>query len=175
MFGAAIYREVILDFWFGGSKTRLPSPDGGRQTKSCSDKKTYLAKVVRSGHITTEKWSQFFWFWGSKTRLGKANTKLLWSKNLFSVSWSERPYYYRRVISDFWFGGSKLASLALRAVQRCRRLASAPGAARLVFWTLPVNMLEICTTFVCVVDEISMRFAWFIINVSEIELRFAWD
>ena len=55
------------------------------------------------------------------------------SKNLFSESCSQRPYYYREVISDFGFGGSKLASLALRAVRRCRRLASAPGAARLVF------------------------------------------
>ena len=45
------YTEVISDFWFGGSKTRLPSPEGGSQTKSCSDQKTYLAKVVRSGHI----------------------------------------------------------------------------------------------------------------------------
>ena len=54
------YREVISDFWFGGSKTRLPSPEGGRQTKSGSDQKTYLAKVVRSGHITIEKWSQIF-------------------------------------------------------------------------------------------------------------------
>ena len=58
---------------------------------------------------------------------------VLGSKNLFSESCSQRPYYYREVISDFGFGGSKLASLALRAVRRCRRLASAPGAARLVF------------------------------------------
>ena len=57
---------------------------------------------------------------------------VLGSKNLFSESCSQRPYYYREVISDFGFGGSKLASLALRAVRRCRRLASAPGAARLV-------------------------------------------
>ena len=48
-------REVISDFLLGGSKTRLPSPEGGRQTKSCSDQKTYLAKVVWSGHITIEK------------------------------------------------------------------------------------------------------------------------
>ena len=33
----------------------------------------------------------------------------------------------------FLFGGSKLALLALRAVRHCRQLASAPGAARLVF------------------------------------------
>ena len=57
------YREVISDFWFGGSKTRLPSPEGGRQTRSCSDQKTYLAKVVRSGHITTDKGSWIF-DWG---------------------------------------------------------------------------------------------------------------
>ena len=49
------YQEVISDFGFGGSKTRLPSPKGGRQTKSGSDQKTYLAKVVRSGHTTIEK------------------------------------------------------------------------------------------------------------------------
>ena len=54
------YREVISDFWFGGSKTRLPSPEGGRQTKSGSDQITYLAKVDGSGHITIEKWSQIF-------------------------------------------------------------------------------------------------------------------
>ena len=54
------YREVISVFWFGGSQTCLPSPEGGRQTKSCSDQKTYLAKVVRSGHITIEKWSRIF-------------------------------------------------------------------------------------------------------------------
>ena len=54
------YREVISDFWFGGSNTRLPSPEGGRQTKSGLDQKTYLAKVVRSGHITMEKWSGIF-------------------------------------------------------------------------------------------------------------------
>ena len=40
------------------------------------------------------------------------------------------------MISDFLFGGSKLASLALRAVRRCRRLASAPGAARLLFYEI---------------------------------------
>ena len=40
------YREVISDFWFGGSKTRLPFPQGRRQTKSCSVQKTYLAKVA---------------------------------------------------------------------------------------------------------------------------------
>ena len=61
--------------------------------------------------------------------------KWLGSKNLFSKSCSERPYYYGQVISDFWFGGSKLASLALRAVRRCRQLASFPDAARLVFIT----------------------------------------
>ena len=38
------------------------------------------------------------------------------------------------MISDFLFGWSKLASLALQAVRRCSRLASAPGAARLVFF-----------------------------------------
>ena len=54
------YREVISDFWFGGSKTRLPSPEGGRQTKSCSDQKTYFAKVDQSTHITIEKWSRIF-------------------------------------------------------------------------------------------------------------------
>ena len=47
------FREVISDFLFGGSKTCLPSPKGGRQTKSGSDQKTYLAKVVRSEHITS--------------------------------------------------------------------------------------------------------------------------
>ena len=46
------YGEVISVFRFGGSKTRLPSPKGGRQMKSCSDQKAYLAKVDRSAHIT---------------------------------------------------------------------------------------------------------------------------
>ena len=59
---------------------------------------------------------------------------VLGSKNLFSESCSQRPYYIREVISDFGFGGSKLASLALRAVRRWRRLVSAPGAARLIFF-----------------------------------------
>ena len=63
------YRAVISVFWFGGSKTRLPSPEGGRQTKSCSNQKTYFEKVVRSAHITIQKWSRFFWLWGSKTCL----------------------------------------------------------------------------------------------------------
>ena len=63
------YREVISDFWFGGSNTRLRSPEGGTQTKSGSDQKTYLAKVVRSGHITIGKWSRIFDSGGSKTRL----------------------------------------------------------------------------------------------------------
>ena len=54
------YRVVISDFWFGGSNTRLRSPEGGTQTKSGSDQKTYLAKVVRSGHITIGKWSRIF-------------------------------------------------------------------------------------------------------------------
>ena len=43
------YREVISVFWFGGSKTRLPSPVGGRQ-----------AKVDRSAQVTIEKWPPFF-------------------------------------------------------------------------------------------------------------------
>ena len=30
------------------------------QNTECSDQKTYLAKVVRSAHITTEMWSPFF-------------------------------------------------------------------------------------------------------------------
>ena len=38
---------------------------------------------------------------------GKAKKKWLGSKNLFSESLSERPFYYREVISVFWFGGSK--------------------------------------------------------------------
>ena len=42
---------MISYFGFGGSKTRLPSPEGGRQTKSCSDQKTYSAKVDQSAHI----------------------------------------------------------------------------------------------------------------------------
>ena len=54
------YREVISVFWFGGSKTRLPSPVGGRQTKSCSNQKTCFAKVDRSAHVTIEKWPPFF-------------------------------------------------------------------------------------------------------------------
>ena len=62
------YREVISDFWFGGSKTRLPSPEGERQMKSCSDQKAYLAKVDRSTHITKGVIS-VFWFWGSKNCL----------------------------------------------------------------------------------------------------------
>ena len=36
-----------------------------------------------------------------------------------------------------------MASLALRALRRCRRLASAPGAARLVFNMLNVYFLKI--------------------------------
>ena len=50
------------------------------------------------------------------------------------------PIYYREVISVLRFGNSKLASLALR---RCRRLASAPGAARLVFWLPAKNIFSI--------------------------------
>ena len=57
------YREVISVFWFGGSKTCLPSPKGGRQTKSCSDGKTCLAKVDRSAQVTLEKWPPFL-IWG---------------------------------------------------------------------------------------------------------------
>ena len=34
---------MISDFGFGESKTRLPSPEGGRQTKSGSDQNTSLA------------------------------------------------------------------------------------------------------------------------------------
>ena len=49
------YREVISDFLFGGSKTRLPSPEGGRQTKSGPDQRTYFAKLNRNAHITIEK------------------------------------------------------------------------------------------------------------------------
>ena len=154
----------------------------GRNTE-CSDQKTYLAKVVRSAHITIEKWSPFFdlggprlvclppkgegkrkvarikklilrklfaapillyrsdlgfLIWGVQDlfafpRRGKANEKLLGWKNLFSESWLERPSYYKEVTSVFWFGKCKLASAALQAVRRCRRWASAPGAARLVF------------------------------------------
>ena len=80
------YREVISDFWFGGSNTRLRSPEGGTQTKSCSDQKTYFAKVVRSGHITIEKWSQIFDL--SRLRLvclppkGEGKQKVAWIKKL---------------------------------------------------------------------------------------------
>ena len=55
------YREVISVFWFGGSETCLPSPEGGRQTKSCSDGKTCLAKVDRRAQVTIEKWPPFFY------------------------------------------------------------------------------------------------------------------
>ena len=48
-------REVISIFLFGGSKTRLPFPEGGRQTKSCLNQKTCLAKVDQNAHITIER------------------------------------------------------------------------------------------------------------------------
>merc|ERR1712173_497686 len=54
------YREVISVFRFGGSKTCLPSPEGGRQTKSCSNQKTCFAKVDRSAQVTIEKWPPIF-------------------------------------------------------------------------------------------------------------------
>ena len=106
------YREVISFFWFGGSKTCLPSPVGGRQTKSCSGGKTYLAKVDRSAQVTIEKWPPFF--------------------DLGSVSWPQRRCRWCGVA-----GGA-----ALQAVRRCRRWASAPGAARLVLnirYHIPTN------------------------------------
>ena len=42
-------------FLIGGFKTSLPSSEGGRQMKSCSDQKTYLAKDDQSAHISLEK------------------------------------------------------------------------------------------------------------------------
>ena len=86
-------------------------PQGGGQTRICSDQKTYLAKVDRSAQVTIEKWSPFFDFGGPRlvclSWRGKANKKLLESKNLFSESCSHCLYYYTEVISVFWFGGSK--------------------------------------------------------------------
>ena len=100
------YREVISDFWFGGSNTRLPSPEGGRQTKSCSDQKTYFAKVVRSGYITMEKWSRIFDLGGPRLVFlppkGEGKWKVVGSKNLFCESWSERPYYFRDLVFLIW-------------------------------------------------------------------------
>ena len=58
---------MISDFLFGGSKTCLPSHEGGRQTKSCSYQKTYLAKVERP-YYYKEVISDFL-FGGSKTCL----------------------------------------------------------------------------------------------------------
>ena len=101
------YREVISVFWFGGSKTRLPSPEGGWQMKSCSDQKTYLAKVDRSAHITIEKWSRFFDLGGPRLVClppkGEGKRKVARIEKLVYESWSERPSYYREVTSVFWF------------------------------------------------------------------------
>ena len=85
------YREVISVFWFGGSKTCLPSPEGGRQIKSCSDGKTCLAKVDRSAQVTIKKWPPFF--------------------DLGSVSWPQRRCRRCGVA-----GGA-----ALQAVSECPR------------------------------------------------------
>ena len=55
---------------------------------------------------------------------GKANKKLLGSKNLFSESCLECPYYYKKVISDVWFGGPNVSfagGAALQAVSECPR------------------------------------------------------
>ena len=81
---------MISDFLFGGVKTYLPSLEGERQTKSGTDQKTYLAKVVRSAHITIEN-DLGFLIWGVQDmfafpRRGKANEKLLGWKNLFCES-----------------------------------------------------------------------------------------
>ena len=63
------YREVISVFWFGGSKTRLPSPPRGKANK----------KLLWSKHLFSEsclKWPHYnrevisdFWLGRSKTRL----------------------------------------------------------------------------------------------------------
>ena len=56
----------------------MPSPEGGRQTKSCSDGKTCLAKVDRSVQVTIEKLPPFFylgsvsWPWRRCRRCGVA-------------------------------------------------------------------------------------------------------
>ena len=104
----------------------------------------------------------------SSAQWGKANEKLLESKNLFCESWSERPYYYREGISAFWFGGSKLAPLALRAVRRCRRWASAPGAARLVLLTDNV-ILDESSIWPLLIYQIIISTDWHVQSCTSIE------
>ena len=58
----ASHAGLLLDVMLG------TSGPGGRQMKSCSDQKAYLAKVDRSTHITKGVIS-VFWFWGSKNCL----------------------------------------------------------------------------------------------------------
>ena len=56
-----------------------------------------------------------------------------WSKNLFSESSSERPHYYREVISDFWFGGSKFVCLPRRGKANKKGLGSKRNLAKVVW------------------------------------------
>ena len=125
----------------------LPPKGEGKQKVARIKKLIYYYREVIS----------FFLIWGVQDliafpRRGKANKKLLGWKNLFSESWSERPSYYREVTSVFWFGECKLASAALQAVRRCRRWASAPGAARLEF---------------CYCIHMVLNWCWMMLNVLE--------
>ena len=77
--------------------------------KECSDQKTYLAKVdgsapkPRGRHLSRPRRP----FWGPLAAILDFEASdwskygLLGSKNLFSESCSQRPYYYREVISVF--------------------------------------------------------------------------
>ena len=102
---------MISVFWFGGSKTRLPSPEGGWQKKVARIKNHILQRLFGSAILLLRS-DLGFLIWGVQDlfafpRRGKANEKLLESKNLFSESCSQHPYQFREVISFFWFGGSK--------------------------------------------------------------------
>ena len=96
-----------------------------------------IEKLVLRKMITIEKWCPFFDF-GVRDSFafplrGKANRKLLGSKNLFCGSWTGCQYYYTEWSLFFLFGDCKLASALLQVEGRCRPWVSAPGAARLVF------------------------------------------
>ena len=56
------YREVISDFWFGGSKTRLPSPPRGKANKKLLwSKNLFCESCLKWPHYYREVISDF-WF-----------------------------------------------------------------------------------------------------------------
>ena len=134
LLGAQIIQDFLASGWWERrtSSTIDIGTSGQRSSRSAFGQST--GNDV-SGHYKHHSLPFFFLSWPFLVE------GVLGSKNLFSKNWRECPktqgytsFQTPLAILD-WVGGE-----VLQVVRRCRRLASAPSAARLLFFLLSINI-----------------------------------